>query len=133
MGAIQFEGVHFKAAIERPATGVVVARMSGWDAGELGDGLLRELAKDVAKPNSLSLFIDARSVRGASIEVSGEWAHWLGKHRDAFRQISMLTGSRYVHVSATFVQRYAGLADLMRIYTDAGAFDEALAEAVAAA
>lgn len=130
MGAVQFEGINFNAVIERPAAGVSVVRLTGWDAGELRGVPLRELQKHVDGGGPLALFIDARNARGASMEVSGEWAEWLARNRAHFSQISMLTGSRYVHVTATFVRRYAGLAGLMRIYTDATAFEEALSEAV---
>jgi hypothetical protein len=43
----------------------------------------------------------------------------------------MLTGSRFVQLSAELVRRFAELGDLMRLYTDPAAFDEALGGAVA--
>jgi len=67
-----------------------------------------------------------------SIEVSGEWAVWLGKHRVQLREINMLTGSRFVEVTADFVRRFAELEGVMRVYTEAAAFDAALADALAA-
>jgi hypothetical protein len=72
------------------------------------------------------LFIDARAVRSASVEVSSEWAFWMSTHRTQFRHISMLTGSRYVQITADFIRRFAGLVDRMKIYTDPSAFDESL-------
>jgi hypothetical protein len=44
----------------------------------------------------IHLFIDARDVRGASINLSGEWAEWLRAHKAHPRNISMLRGSRFV-------------------------------------
>jgi hypothetical protein len=41
----------------------------------------------------------------------------------------MLTGSRFVQLTADFVRRFAELGDAMLIYTDGVAFDEALASA----
>ena len=67
-----------------------------------------------------------REVRGASIEVSGEWARWLRAHKVQLREVSMLTGSRYVQVTADFVRRFSDLEGVMKIYTDEKAFDEAL-------
>ena len=130
---VRWEGIHFSLAIERPAEGVVVLRFSGWDAGEFGDMPMQELAKDFVRQDQIELFIDARDVKGASIEVSGEWSQWLGKHKASFKHISMLTGSRFIQVTANFVRRYGELGELMRIYTEPAAFDEALEESIALA
>lgn len=79
----------------------------------------------------IELFIDARGGRSASLDVSSDWARWLGKNRASFRHVSMLTGSRFVRLSAAFVRKFADLGDLMRIYTDAAAFEGALQSSVA--
>jgi hypothetical protein len=50
--------------------------------------------------------------------------------RHRFKQISMLSGSRYIEITAQFVRRFTGLADRMRIYTDAAAFDQGLYDSV---
>lgn len=129
----RYEGVHCHLAIERPAATIVVVRLEGWDAGEWGDLPMRELGQDLARPESLELFIDARAVRGATTEVSAEWARWLAEHRDRFRHVSMLTGSPFVRLTANFVRRFAELGEVMRIDTDEVGFDAALARSVAAA
>jgi len=128
--SIEYEGVHCTLLIHRPAPGVAVVVLSGCDIGEFGDLPMRELRKDLACFNAIELFIDARAVRGASIEVSAEWALWMRAHRTSFKRINMLTGSRYIQITATFVRRFAGLADLMNVFTEHAAFDESLASAV---
>lgn len=125
--AVTFEGIHSTLTIERPAPGVVVLIIEGRDAGEHGDGPFRELAQDLAR-GPFQLFIDARRTRGATIDVSNVWAQWLRTHRDRMHRVHMLTGARFVQLTADFVRRFAGLGDAMRIYTDAAAFDEALAD-----
>jgi hypothetical protein len=130
MNTVVCEGVHCRVVIERPAQDVVVMRIEGWDAGELGDAPMRELAKDVEKGKPLELFIDARAVKGATLEVSGEWAQWLAKHRSAFKRINMLTGTRFIQLTANFVRRFAELGEIMRISTDPVAFDAELAQSV---
>jgi hypothetical protein len=107
-----------------------VVVLSGSDIGEFGDLPMRELQKDLDCFNAIELFIDARAVRGASIEVSGEWALWMRGRRTSFKRINMLTGSRYIQITAAFVRRFAGLADLMNVFTDQVAFDESLAGSV---
>jgi len=68
---------------------------------------MRVLNDYLAGKGPARLFIDARDVRGASIEVSGEWARWLSAHKVQLREISMLTGSRFIEVAADFVRRFA--------------------------
>ncbi len=122
---VRFEGVHASLAIERPAPGVVLLAISGRDGGEHGDAPFRELARDLER-GPFTLFIDARHTQGASIDVSNVWAQWLRNHRDRLHRIHMLTGSRFVQLTADFVRRFSELGDAMLIYTDPTPFDEAL-------
>lgn len=127
---VRFEGIHCAMTIERPATGVVVVAYEGVDSGELGDLPFRELASDLEGEGMLELFIDARATRTASLDVSSEWAAWFARHRERFVHISMLTGSRFIQLTADLVRRFSDLGDRMRIYTDPVAFDGALSNAV---
>ena len=127
---VQLEGVHCAMEIANPAPQLAVVTIRGSDTGELGDAPFVALEPLVGQGAALHLFIDARDTRAASVEVSGDWALWLQKHRRELREVTMLTGSRFVHITADFVRRFAELGDLMRITTDPAAFDEALAEAL---
>jgi hypothetical protein len=129
----RFEGIHCVLTIRRAADGVVVVTLEGHDVGELGDAPFRELEKDFVSGRTLQLFIDARNAKTASMSVSGEWARWLQRHCEQFRQISILTRSQFIAMSAGVVQRVADLGERMRLYTDPAAFDAAVAEAQAAA
>jgi hypothetical protein len=124
------EGVHCTIEIRRPAQGVVVVKLSGTDTGELGDAPFVELAPDLAINDHIELFIDASSVRGASIDVSGQWASWMRTHKKQLVHVHMLTGTRFIQLSADFVRRFAELGEAMRLYTERASFDDALAEAV---
>jgi hypothetical protein len=128
---VKYEGISAGLAVERPAAAVVVLRLKGWDTGEFGDAAMKEIARDFAAARPLQLFIDARAVKGASVDVSNDWALWLRANRSRFAHISMLTGAPFVRLTAKFVQRFADLGEIMRIYTDAKAFDSALQEAIA--
>jgi hypothetical protein len=120
-----FEGLHSTLVITRPARHVVVITITGRDVGEHGDAPLRALDEELRR-GAFSLFVDARATQGATIDVSNVWAQWLRAHRDHLHQIHMLTGSRFVQLTADFVRRFAELGDAMRVYTDGAAFDEAL-------
>jgi hypothetical protein len=126
----RFEGLHVTLLIQRRAPGVLVIAIKGVDTGELGDAPFRALEGDMAGSQPIELFVDARDTRGASVSVSSEWAVWLARHKHRFRHISMLTGSRFIKLTADFVRRFAELGDLMRIYTDPAAFDGALSNAI---
>jgi hypothetical protein len=123
---LRYDGVHCRLSIERPAAGVVVLQLTGWDVGEFGDAPMKALEQDVAR-GGIRFFIDARAVKAATIDVSNDWALWLRQHKARFISIHMLTGAPFVQLTAKFVQRFAELGDLMRIYTDAAVFDRELA------
>jgi hypothetical protein len=129
--AIVFRNEHGSLSVHRPAPRVVLLALVGNDAGQFGDGPFRELARDLKEDGQLELFIDARSGVAASLDVSSEWAIWLGSNKRSFRHVSMLTGSRFIQLSAGFVRRFADMGDLMRLYTDPAAFEGALSNAVA--
>lgn len=126
---VRFEGLHCTMEIRRPRRGLVLLGISGLDTGELGRAPFEELEADVGPGRSVELFIDARHTRAASVQVSNDWALWLRRHQASFRRITMLTGSRYIRMTASFVRRFNEMGDLMRITTDDAAFDDALRHA----
>lgn len=126
--SVAFQGIHSTLEILRPRAGVVVVRVRGNDVGEHGAGPFRELARDLEQP-PVELFVDARETRGASLDVSNVWAHWLRSNRDSFHRVHMLTGSRFIQLTADFVRRFSELGDAMFVYTEPASFDEALARA----
>ena len=126
----RFEGVHCTMEITRPAAGLVVLTITGSDVGEFGDAPFQELEADVAAAQPLELFIDSRASRGASVDVSNDWARWLRRRKAGLARVTMLTGTRFIEITADFVRRFADLDDIMRITTDPVAFDSALADAI---
>jgi len=130
-GILEFEGVHCRLLIKKLPNAVLLIRISGTDTGEFGDAPMHALNQWLADDGPVKLFIDARDVRGASIDVSSEWAAWLNNHKDSLIDVTMLTGSRLIRITADFVRRYAGLDGLMWICTEAAVFDLALSQAQA--
>lgn len=129
LGTVRYEGIHCNLSIRQFPEGVVLLEISGTDVGEFGDAPMRALNECLTGVRPIRLFIDAREVRGTSIEVSGEWARWLYNNKVQLRDISMLTGSRLIEITADFVRRFSNLEGTMRIYTDEAEFDRALADA----
>jgi len=90
---------------------------------------MRTLHEWLASSETVKLFIDARAVRGASIDVSSEWAAWLSEHRTQFQSITMLTGSKLIQITAEFVRRFADLNGIMWVCTEPAVFDLAVEQA----
>ena len=128
---VTYSGKHCTLVIRRLTERVVVVGFTGSDIGEFGDAPFDELAHDLRADGSLELFIDARSGVAASMNVSSEWAFWLARHKASFRHVSMLTGSRFIQLSAEFVRRFADMGEVMRLYTDPAGFEGALSNSVA--
>lgn len=125
--AVTWEGVHCTLTIRRPGPGVVVAVFEGGpDIGEFGDAPFAEMDKDLAPGLPIELFVDARAISGVSVDVSGVWSRWMSAHRNQLYRVNLLAGSRLLEVTAGFVRRFSGV-ERLRIYTDAAAFDRALA------
>jgi hypothetical protein len=127
---IRYDGAHCCLVLERNEPSVIVLRISGTDVGEFGEAPMRDLDRWLAEMRDPELFIDARDGRGATIDVSGVWAIWLGKRKAKLRAVTMLAGTRFIHLTAEFVRRFSELEGTMRISTEADAFDGALAEAL---
>jgi hypothetical protein len=124
-----FEGVHCSIVLEQPSDSAILLRISGTDTGELGDAPMRALDAWLDSSGPVKLFIDARAVRGASIDVSSEWAVWLKERRTQLRSITMLTGSKFIQITAEFVRRFADLNGIMWVCTEPAVFDLAIEQA----
>ena len=128
---IVFQGKHCSVKLRQLGGRVLLLEISGRDIGEHGDRPMVALAGLLCPNSEAELFIDARRVLGATTDVSAAWALWLAKHRRVFSRVNMLTGSRFVQLTADFVRKWAELQDTMRIYTDAAAFETALTASTA--
>lgn len=104
----------------------VLVRLLGADHGELGSEPFRELETRLAQGAPLDVFFDLYSAKGATMDVVGSWALWLHRHRDQLGQVSMLTGSVFVRLSAKTVQGFAQLGDKLRLFADPEKFTHAL-------
>lgn len=130
--AFHFEGVHCTVKVQRVHDWVLLVQVDGRDIGEHGERPMEALSRLLPAHGKAELFIDARRALGPSTDVSASWAVWLAQHRHAFSRVNMLTGSRFVNLTAAFVRKWSELNDAMRIYTDATAFETALSLSVAA-
>jgi len=108
----------------------VLIVLKGSDVGEFGDAPFRELGTDLAAGLPIEIFVDARAVPAASIDVTGSWAQWMMANRDRIQRFNIVCRSRFIEVTAKFVRQFTEFGPRMRIYTDAEGFDAALQAAV---
>ncbi len=127
--SIRFEAHDCSLTLTRRPGRVVVLTLVGRDLGELGEAPFRELERYLSTPGEIELFIDARRGVSATLDVSGRWAVWLGNHKARLDHVSMLTGSRFIQLTAELVRSFSTLGEKMRLYTEAAAFEAALASA----
>jgi len=116
--------------ILHPHPEIALVRITGHDIGEFGERPFRELDPIFDSQAPVEIFLDAREVNSASIEVSGQWARWMMSRRSQIYRFNILCGSNFVELTAGFVQRFTEFGRQMRIYTDASAFESALAVAL---
>jgi hypothetical protein len=127
---VVFEGIHCTLTIRRLRPGIILAIFKGPDVGEFGQAPFKELAKDLAASRQIELFVDARAVPTASMDVSNDWAQWMIAHNDALVRINMLCSTPFVQMTATIVRNFTALGERMRIYTDPSEFEKAVGAAV---
>jgi hypothetical protein len=127
---VVFEGIHCTLTIRRLRQGIILAIFKGPDVGEFGQAPFKELAKDLAASRQIELFVDARAVPTASMDVSNDWAQWMIAHNDALVRINMLCSTPFVQMTATIVRNFTALGERMRIYTDPSEFEKAVGAAV---
>ena len=114
-------------AFVRLAPGIVLLHVAGHDVGHLGDRPRLEAERLLGAEGEL--FIDAREARGASIDVSGQWASWL--MRQTGWRTRMLVRAPFMRLSAEFVARYGQFGDRFRVMTDEAAFEAELGATLA--
>ena len=111
-------------------TTAVLAVFKGPDVGEFGQAPFQELAKDLNTGKQIEMFVDARAVPQASLDVSSDWAQWMIANDKSLIRINMLCATPFVQLTARIVRNLTTFGERMRIYTEAGAFEQALGTAI---
>jgi len=117
-------------SISKPAPGVLAARLAGSGILALGGAPLRELTRHVERSDRLELYLDASALEGTSVEQSDAWALWFARHRARLKQVHLLPGAKFVHITPEFLRRFADSNGVLRIYVERAAYDAALAASV---
>jgi hypothetical protein len=129
-GSVHLEAGRCRFEYRRPRARVVAVTISGHDDGVLGAAPLDELTPDLGRrPGRLLLFVDARDTRGVATHVRDLWSTWFQAHRDELEVVHVLSATPLVQLNLGLGRQLSRTGDLMRLHTDAGGFERALAEA----
>jgi hypothetical protein len=111
---------------ERPAPGVMVVTIQGFDKGELGDAPLKEIATGFGLGGPLELFIDAGQASGAAKEVSDAWTRFFAERRKDLKSVHVLVGSKVVQLTVAIAQHLSRTGNLVQLYSDPEIFADRL-------
>ncbi|WNG41190.1 hypothetical protein F0U61_51425 [Archangium violaceum] len=128
-GWVRLTGERCSYTYLRPRPGVVYVRIKGDDRGELGEAPRDELREDLRRYAPLELFFEMDESTGANLPVQDAWTEWFSTNRPALKSVSVLTRSKFMHVSAEIVKLFSRTGELIRVYLDPEAFQEAIQRA----
>jgi hypothetical protein len=114
---------------ERLRPGTLLVTITGNDAGQFGTSTLDEIRMELLRNRPLELFVDAREALGAAVSVSDDWTHFFALNREHLRRVSVLVGSKVVHLTVAIAQHLSRTGELIQIYSDPATFGARVAAA----
>jgi hypothetical protein len=128
-GTVRLSSERCSYTYYRPRPGVVFVRVTGDDRGEFGHAPRDELRGDLTRYAPVELFFEMDETTGTNLPVQESWTEWFRGNRPALKGVSVLTRSKFMHVSAEVVKLFSRTGELIRVYLDPAPFDEALQRA----
>jgi hypothetical protein len=128
-GSVRLSSTRCTYTYRRLRPGVVFIRFSGDDKGEFGEAPRDELREDLSRYAPVELFFEMDESTGANLPVQEAWTDWFNSNRSRLKNVSVLTRSKYMHVSAEMVKLFSRTGELIRVYLDPEPFLEALQRA----
>jgi hypothetical protein len=128
-GTVRLSSERCSFTYQRPRPGVVFIRIAGDDRGEFGPAPRDELRGDISRYAPVELFFEMDESTGANLPVQEAWTEFFSGNRPALKSVSILTRSKYMHVSAEMVKLFSRTGELIRVYLDSEPFEEALQRA----
>ena len=127
-GAIRMKDLDGCIILSRLAPAVVLISFTGQDKGQFGDMVFAELAKEMARHGVIEIFIDTREALNALVPVTNQWSDWLHANQKGLKHVSVLVASKFVELTAGVMKLLSRTGSLMRIYTHAPSFSDAIAQ-----
>lgn len=129
-GSVRFSDPSCTIIVTRLAAGVVLLSFTGHDTGQFGTMPFDELDVDVRRYGVIEVFVDTRDAFNATVGVGDQWAEWIQLNRRALKRMSVLVASKYVQMTAEMIKLFSRSGELMRVYTDAPVFSDAIAQSL---
>jgi hypothetical protein len=121
-GKVQMEAEKCVFSYERLRPGALLVTITGHDNGQFGSATLDEIRMELLRHRPLELFVDAREALGPAVSVSDDWTHFFSLNRRDLRRVSVLVGSKVVHLTIAIAQHLSRTGDLIQIYSDPETF-----------
>jgi len=115
----------------RPAPGVLVVAITGYDKGQFGTAPFDEIDSVLRVAAPLLLFVDARNAVGATVRVSEDWTGFLSRHAAELAHVHVLVGSKTVELTVAIARHLSRTDRLIQIYSDPDVFETQLEAACA--
>jgi hypothetical protein len=128
-GQVQLSAGRCTFVYKRVRPGTLVVTISGYDTGQFGTSTLDEIRMELLRHKPLELFVDAREALGPVVSVSDEWTRFFTQNRESLRRVSVLVGSKVVHLTISIAQHLSRTGDLIQIYSDPEMFAARVAAA----
>ncbi|PTL76759.1 hypothetical protein [Vitiosangium sp. GDMCC 1.1324] len=128
-GAVRLSSERCSYTFRRLRPGVVYIRLTGDDRGEFDNAPRDELREDLRRYAPVELFFEMDETTGANLPVQDAWTEWFSHHRPALNSVSVLTRSKYMHISVEMSKLFSRTGELIRVYLDPEPFKEALRRA----
>ena len=113
--------------VMRLRPGLMLVFGGGHDTGQFGDVPLVDFDAEISRFAPIELFCDASELFNASQVVFERWASWMQSRRSNLKAVNVLTASKFVHLTISIAKLISGTGELMRLYTDARSFEDAIA------
>ena len=121
-GTIRLLDAACSFTFSRLRPGALLITITGHDKGQFGTRSLDEVRMEMLRHRPLELFIDASDASGASARVSEEWTHFFSLNREQLKRVSVLVGSKVMHLTVAIAQHLSRTGDLIQIHSDRDAF-----------
>jgi hypothetical protein len=116
--------------LTRIAPAIVLVSARGHDRGQFGDAPFVWLEREMGRHGAIEVFVDMREMFNATQTVADGWSAWIKRHKTRIRRMSLLVSSKYVQMTVEVAKLFSRTGDLMRVYTDAPAFSDAVSQSL---
>ena len=125
-GSVRIASGEAAFVFARPASGVLVVTITGYDKGQFGTAALDEIGSVLRLRTRVHLFVDARNAVGATVRVSEDWTGFLARHQTELARVHVLVGSKMVELTVAIARHLSRTDRLIQLYSDPAVFEDQL-------